>query len=115
MLGSDLLKGDLVHLDALDRSDVETLGPWWRNLDMTQFVMPLRLVPLTMEDEIEWFEQQRKDKEHVMFAIRRNDTSALIGTVGLLASRSAILRSGARDSGPTRPAWRSATHSSSSI
>ena len=83
MLGANLLKGDLVHLDALDRSDMETLGPWWRNLDMSQLVMPLRLMPMTMEDEMEWFEAQRKNKNDVLFAVRRNDTGDLVGTLGL--------------------------------
>ena len=83
--GADLLKGELVHLDALDRSDIETLGPWWTNLDLIQYLSQGAAFPKTMEDEVEWFERQRKDSGTFTFAIRRNDDMSLIGTASLFS------------------------------
>jgi RimJ/RimL family protein N-acetyltransferase len=83
MQGAQLLKGDLIYLDALERSDMEIMGPWWRNLDLAQYLSQDAIVPATMEDEMEWFEAQRKDKSSFVFAVRRNDDNALLGSTSL--------------------------------
>ncbi len=83
MLGNDLLRGELVRLDALDRADVDTFGPWWRDLELIGNLSQTAAFPFTVEDELEWFESMRKNKDVSMFAIRRIDTGALIGTTSL--------------------------------
>jgi RimJ/RimL family protein N-acetyltransferase len=83
MVGAKLLEGELVFLDALERSDVETFAPWWRNLDLVRFLAQDAALPQTPEDELEWFEKVRKDEGTFLFAVRRRDTGALVGTASL--------------------------------
>lgn len=84
MLGDALLVGERVFLDALDREDMETVGPWWRSLTLQQYLSPGRIVPMTMEDEMAWFDSVRKNDDVILFAIRLAESRRIIGTTSLM-------------------------------
>ncbi len=83
MLGDDLLRGELVYLDAMERGDIETIGPWWRSLNLVQYVRADVMMPQTLQDEYDWFDNQRKDSGSYGFVVKRIDTSEVIGGTGL--------------------------------
>lgn len=83
MLGDTLLRGERVYLDAVDREDMQVVGPWWRSLTLQQFVSPGIMRPMTMEDELGWFESTRKNADVMLFAIRLVDGNEIIGTTTL--------------------------------
>ena len=83
MIGNQLLHGNAVYLDALDRADIPLLGAWWRSIELSQFLSQDAIFPQTEEDETAWFESMRKDRDSYVFAIRRIDTDALVGTTSL--------------------------------
>lgn len=82
MLGNDLLKGDLVYLNAITRDDVTQYAKWFGDLELLQYLWMQPLYPLTFEDEMEWYEQMRKNGSY-NFAIRTLDHIILIGSAGL--------------------------------
>ena len=83
MLGDDLLRGELVFLDVLEREDIEVVGPWYRSLSLLQYLRNNVIYPQTMQDEYDWFDNERKQSGRYGFGIKRLDNGEIIGGVGL--------------------------------
>lgn len=82
MLGNDLLKGKFVYLNAITREDVTQFAKWFGDLELLQYLWMQPLFPLTLEDEVEWYEHIRKSDSY-NFAIRTLDHLILIGSASL--------------------------------
>ncbi len=83
MLGNNLLQGKLIYLDAVRREDVKSLGQWFDDMEFLALLFPGVAFPQTEEDEMDWYERQRKGKDYV-FAIRTREQNNLIGTTSLM-------------------------------
>jgi RimJ/RimL family protein N-acetyltransferase len=84
MLGDALVRGERVYLDAVERSDMETIGPWWRSLTLQQYLNPGAMMPQGMDDELDWFDAARKNTDLYLFGIRTQADDRLIGTTTLM-------------------------------
>ncbi|MFC1960393.1 GNAT family N-acetyltransferase [Chloroflexota bacterium] len=83
MLGNKLLLGEKVLLNAVTKEDLPQYAEWFANLDLLILLREGGVFPFTLQDEEEWFEQQRKS-EDVTFAIRTRQDQTLIGSCGLM-------------------------------
>lgn len=69
MLGSRLLWGEKIILNAIEREDLTEFAEWFGNLDLLIMVRDGGVFPYTLQDEEAWFEGQRNSPD-VTFAIR---------------------------------------------
>ena len=76
-------RGDKVQLAAVQREYLPKYVEWLNDWEVSQFLMPGMPFPLNLDDETEWYESRRKDKDHVVFAILTLDENRLIGNCGL--------------------------------
>lgn len=78
------LKGKKVVLRPLEKEDLERCRRWINDPDVRYFLK--HLSPYTAEDEEEWFEKARKDRNAVHLAIvaAGQDEPAHIGNIGLM-------------------------------
>ena len=83
MIGNKLLQGELVYLDVLEKTDIPLLAAWWRSVELSQYLSQDALFPKNEQDELEWYESVRKNPNIFVFAIKRQDDDALIGTTSL--------------------------------
>lgn len=77
-------EGKRIYLRPISKEDVETIVTWVNDPEVVQFVT--LSYPMNLEDEIDWWEKQRKEKQEgksVHFAIVLKETDELIGSMGL--------------------------------
>ncbi len=78
-----MFNGKLVRLAPLTREDVDVFAPWFSDPEFIRFMFPHVLRPMSYEDEVEWYENMRKDKDRYIFGIRTREDDKIIGNCGL--------------------------------
>jgi RimJ/RimL family protein N-acetyltransferase len=83
MILSKLLHGDRVRLNALTSDDLSTIARWYEDTDFMRLYDARPAHPRSEAELTRWLEELQKDKNTFAFAIRTQDSGALIGTVEL--------------------------------
>ena len=77
-----MLKGQRLTLRAIERDDLPHYVAWINDPEVTHHL--LVYLPMNLEDETEWYEQQRQDAATHNFAIVISENERLIGSIGLM-------------------------------
>jgi diamine N-acetyltransferase len=77
-----MIKGKRLTLRAIEREDLPRYVAWINDPEVTCHL--LTYPPLNLEDETEWYENQRKDDTSLHLAIVVTDESLHIGSVSLM-------------------------------
>ena len=78
-----MLKGKNVSLFAVEKEDLQQLRDWRNNPDFRKHFREYRELNLTQQEK--WFEEKVvADNTTLMFSIRRNDDSELLGCCGFV-------------------------------
>jgi RimJ/RimL family protein N-acetyltransferase len=83
MILSKLLHGEQVRLNALISDDLPTIVRWYEDADFLRLYDALPARPKSEAELIKWLERLQKDKNTFAFAVRTQDSDALVGTVEL--------------------------------
>ncbi len=75
--------GELVTLGAVQREYLSQYVEWLNDWEIRRFLSPTLAHPYTMEDEEDWFHQQRNDQTARHFALLTRAENRLIGNCGL--------------------------------
>ncbi len=67
-----MIKGKRVTLRAIERQDLPNFVTWFNDPDVARHVRPFIL--MTLDDETEWYDSQRKNQSIQNFSIVVNDT-----------------------------------------
>ena len=78
----DILRGDVVRLDALRDSDASTIASWQQS-DFLRFYDTAPARPSSEPEVVKWLAELRKTDRTIGFAIRPRDGERLIGTLEL--------------------------------
>jgi RimJ/RimL family protein N-acetyltransferase len=78
-----MFSGELVTLGPIQREYLPRYVEWLNDWEIRRFLAPTLAHPYTMEDEEEWFNQQRQAKNEHHFAILTREQDQLIGNCGL--------------------------------
>ena len=78
-----MLKGDIVSLYAVEKSDVSQLKDWRNNSDFRKYFREYK--ELSDENQENWYKNEvLKSPETIMFSIRRNEDNILLGCCGFV-------------------------------
>ncbi len=77
-----MIKGKRVALRAIERDDLPRYVAWLNDPKASGHIR--LLLPMNLEDETEWYEQQRKDDTNQNFAIVVDKEERHIGSIGLM-------------------------------
>jgi RimJ/RimL family protein N-acetyltransferase len=77
-----MIKGNRISLRAIERDDLPRYVAWLNDSKITSHLS--MFLPMNLEDETDWYEQQRKDDATQNFAITLNKEDQLIGSIGLM-------------------------------
>ncbi|AIF69941.1 hypothetical protein PAP_07760 [Palaeococcus pacificus DY20341] len=78
-----ILSGENVSLGLLLKEDMPKIWEWFNDRDLREFLMNPEEI-FYLEDEMEWYENVRKNKEkHKVFTILNATTAELMGVIGL--------------------------------
>jgi RimJ/RimL family protein N-acetyltransferase len=88
--GDIIVPGEKVYLGQVRKDLAPVYRRWLNDLRMSRTlgVIAYQGLPLTDEDEQEWFESARTDKDEVVFGIYEFDTGRPVGNCGLSEARS---------------------------
>jgi RimJ/RimL family protein N-acetyltransferase len=78
-----MFEGKLARLAPITRDDLERFVRWFNDPEFLRFLSPLGIRLISYEDEVEWYENMRKDKDNYVYAIRTLAEDKLIGSCGL--------------------------------
>lgn len=78
----EVVAGDRVYLSTFEKSDAPLLARWMTDLEVTTHLGAIGQV-FGIEDEEEWVERVRKDRESPSFSIVLRENERLIGSLGL--------------------------------
>ncbi|MBN1287592.1 MAG: GNAT family N-acetyltransferase [Anaerolineae bacterium] len=78
-----MFTGKLVRLAPVVREDVKLYTEWFSDPEFLRFIFPNVLRPMSYEDEMDWYENMRKNKEAYTFGIRTLEEDRLIGNCSL--------------------------------
>jgi RimJ/RimL family protein N-acetyltransferase len=78
-----MFRGEKIQLAAVQREYLPKYVEWLSDREVAQFLNPGILMPLNIENETDWFENQRKSKDGFVFAILTLAENKLIGNCGL--------------------------------
>ncbi len=76
-------RGEKVELGPVQREYLPKYVEWLNDWEVSRFLAPGIPLPLNLEEETEWFERRRQDKDDLVFAIRAQPENQLIGNCGL--------------------------------
>jgi len=79
---SEILRGDLVRLDALRDSDAPAIATWQQS-DFLRLYDAVPAIPRSESEIVDWIADLRKNDRTVAFAIRPSDGDQLLGTLEL--------------------------------
>ncbi|MDX2077535.1 MAG: GNAT family protein [bacterium] len=82
---NNLLKGEKVHLAALNKDDLPTYHKWFSNTEFLRLLNPDVAMPKTTESELEWYEEASKSKDEYVFGIRALDDNRLLGNCSIFS------------------------------
>ncbi|MCB0154381.1 MAG: GNAT family N-acetyltransferase [Anaerolineae bacterium] len=77
-----MLKGARLTLRAIERDDLPRFVTWVNDPEVIHHLRVM--VPLSLEDETAWYEQQRQDKTTLNFSIVITADNTHIGSIGLM-------------------------------
>lgn len=77
-----MLKGPRLTLRGIARDDLPRYVQWINDVEVTRHLS--MFLPMSIEDEVDWYESQRKNPNIHNFAIELND-GRHIGSIGLMA------------------------------
>jgi RimJ/RimL family protein N-acetyltransferase len=78
-----MFRGEKVQLGAVLREYLPKYVEWLNDWDVSRFLKPGIVAPISLEDETAWFENRGKSKDNFIFAITTLDQGRLIGNCGL--------------------------------
>ena len=87
IMGNELLQGERVYLDAITKDDLPDYVKWFADMEFQRFLNPGIVFPFSAEDEEDWYEIQRKERQQgksYSFAIRLKDGATHVGGCGLM-------------------------------
>ncbi len=76
-------RGDKVELGPVQREYLPKYIEWLNDWEVNRFLTPGGPYLFNLDDETDWFEQRRKDKNSMVFAILALPEKQLIGNCGL--------------------------------
>ncbi len=76
-------RGEKVALGPVQREYLPKYVEWLNDWEVSQFLAPGVPSPLTLEDELAWFERQRGEKDAIVLAILALPDRQVIGNCGL--------------------------------
>ena len=76
-----IVKGERVGLSPVIKDDLEKFVMWLNDPSVACYLN--RRLPLTYEDEVEWFDRMRKDPSNIVLSIIMLDEMKTIGSTGL--------------------------------
>ncbi len=76
-------RGEQVELGPVQREYLPKYVEWLNDWQVTQFLAPGVPMPMSLEDEADWFERRRQDKSSLVLAILALPERQLIGNCGL--------------------------------
>jgi RimJ/RimL family protein N-acetyltransferase len=80
-----MLYGKHIYLDAVREDDLPTSARWMADFEVTYHLWTTAVVPLSLEDEQEWFENRDQSSETTFtFYLRTIRDGQLIGLVSLI-------------------------------
>jgi RimJ/RimL family protein N-acetyltransferase len=79
MLGSELLRGENIELTALTKADASSLSLWLHDAEYMRFQDTVPARPISEEQVVEWIEQDRKLKDHIILGLRSLSDKVLVG------------------------------------
>jgi RimJ/RimL family protein N-acetyltransferase len=87
--GDVILSGEKVYLGQVRRDLAPVYRRWLNDLRVARTIgiISYQGLPLTDEDEFDWFDSVRADKGEVMFGIYEKDTGRPVGNCGLSDTR----------------------------
>jgi RimJ/RimL family protein N-acetyltransferase len=77
-----MIKGQRLTLRAIERDDLPRYVAWMNDPEVTHHIKTYP--PLNLEDETDWYEQQRRDASSLNLAIVISDEELHIGSVSLM-------------------------------
>jgi RimJ/RimL family protein N-acetyltransferase len=78
-----VFRGEKIQLAAVQRGYLPKYVEWLNDWEVAQFLKPGIPMPFNIEDETDWFENRRKSKDNLVFAILTLADNKLIGNCGL--------------------------------
>ncbi len=76
-------RGDKVELGPVQREYLLKYVEWLNDWEVSRFLTPGIPFLLNLDDETDWFERQRQDKDNIVFAILTLPEKQLIGNCGV--------------------------------
>jgi RimJ/RimL family protein N-acetyltransferase len=77
-----MIKGQRLTLRAIERDDLPRYVAWLNDPEVNQYLKPT--TPFNLEDEVDWYENQRKDDTCLNLAMVITETGQHIGSIGLM-------------------------------
>ena len=77
-----MIKGEQITLRAIEREDLGRFVDWFNDPEVLHHLS--LVLPMNYDDEVDWYEAQRKDENTQNFAIVLNQNKQLIGSIGLM-------------------------------
>jgi RimJ/RimL family protein N-acetyltransferase len=75
-------RGDKVELGPVQREYLGKYVEWLNDWEVSRFLAPGVPFLLNLDDETDWFERRRQDKDNIVFAILALPEKQLIGNCG---------------------------------
>lgn len=80
-LQTNLLKGELIYLDAVTKDDLPVYLPWANDIAFKRLADDEFFRPMTIEQQEEWYKGIYKGNSHIPFAIRTLKDNLYIGGI----------------------------------
>jgi RimJ/RimL family protein N-acetyltransferase len=78
-----IVPGQRVYLGPMRPENAHVFARWLNDLAVSITLSNVRGIPFTVQDEVEWIEQIRRDPHHVVFTVYTREGDQPIGNVGL--------------------------------
>jgi RimJ/RimL family protein N-acetyltransferase len=80
---NQLFFGDRVRLGAFQPEDISAFQRWYQETEFTRFLDSAPSVPRSESKVARWLEEEERNRDSYIFAIRTLDTDTLIGFIQL--------------------------------
>ena len=77
---NNLLKGEKVHLAAVNKDDLPLYQKWFSNSEFQRLLSGDVAMPKTLDSVTAWYEGQAKNEDEFVFGIRTLEDNTLLGT-----------------------------------
>lgn len=79
MLESNMLESAHIRLTALEKEDLETIALWYEDTAFGRHFDAAAAYPRSLDQWAKWLEEQQKDRDNYIFAIRHIGEKRLLG------------------------------------